>query len=527
MATWEARYRADRSSGSFSARALYRRPKILFLDEATAHLDCEKEREISQRLEGLNITRISIAHRSELVEGADVMLRVTSRTIAPISSPEARSRRRVFQRGPFLLYSKEKGRRLQYARPQAADTAMSSAGIRFLGATVLVLELTGCGGGIPSINPSNAPTQTTFGVLGNGGVSAIVPHGGVTYIGGNFDELAAITGAFARLDAVTAKRIAPLAETQGGEVRTSVSDGNGGFYIGGTFILVGGNTRSKIAHILANGSVDADFNPALPLQDAVVNALAISGDGSTLYVGGGFDFIGGQTRHNLAAVNAVNGTVTNFNPAGLGTDGQVFALEVSGTQVYVGGQFAHLGGQMRNGLAKVAGSTGGDLGWIPNPTLGAGGGVIFSIKVSGDSVYAGGVFTSIGGQQRTNLAKLSATTGAADAGFAPNPNDVVMALALSGTTIYVGGAFNNISGQSRPLLARLDAVTGALNPFNAQLVPTDGVRALAITGGDLYVGGFLTKLAASRAVRSQKSTARVARCALSMPVSATSIRWLP
>src|SRR5215467_5719099 len=168
----------------------------------------------------------------------------------------------------------------QYSR----NTAMSSAAIRFLGATVLVLELTGCGGGatsIPSINPPNAPTQTAFGVLGNGAVSVIVPYGGVTYIGGNFDELAAITGAFARLDAVTAKRIAPLTETQGGEVRTSVSDGNGGFYIGGTFIFVGGNTRSKIAHILANGSVDANFNPALPLQDAVVNALAISGDGST------------------------------------------------------------------------------------------------------------------------------------------------------------------------------------------------------------------------------------------------------
>src|SRR5215510_15581222 len=125
----------------------------------------------------------------------------------------------------------------QYSR----DTAMSNAGGRFLGAAVLVLELTGCGGGatsIPSINPPNAPTQTAFGVLGNGAVSVIVPHGGVTYIGGNFDELAAITGAFARLDAVTAKRIAPLAETEDGEVRTSVSDGNKGFYIGGTFIIV-------------------------------------------------------------------------------------------------------------------------------------------------------------------------------------------------------------------------------------------------------------------------------------------------
>ena len=57
------------------ARALYRRPKILFLDEATAHLNSEKERQISQVLQELRITRISIAHRSELAAAADVMLR--------------------------------------------------------------------------------------------------------------------------------------------------------------------------------------------------------------------------------------------------------------------------------------------------------------------------------------------------------------------------------------------------------------------------------------------------------------------
>jgi ATP-binding cassette subfamily B protein RaxB len=56
------------------ARALYRRPKILFLDEATAHLDGENERQISTNLKTLNITRISIAHRSEMTGGADMTL---------------------------------------------------------------------------------------------------------------------------------------------------------------------------------------------------------------------------------------------------------------------------------------------------------------------------------------------------------------------------------------------------------------------------------------------------------------------
>jgi ATP-binding cassette, subfamily B, bacterial CvaB/MchF/RaxB len=55
------------------ARALYRRPKILFLDEGTAHLDTAKEREINANLRRLNMTRVSIAHRPEIANGADMI----------------------------------------------------------------------------------------------------------------------------------------------------------------------------------------------------------------------------------------------------------------------------------------------------------------------------------------------------------------------------------------------------------------------------------------------------------------------
>ena len=58
------------------ARALYKRPRILFLDEGTAHLDVEKERQINERLRRLAITRISVAHRPEMMAGADSVLRV-------------------------------------------------------------------------------------------------------------------------------------------------------------------------------------------------------------------------------------------------------------------------------------------------------------------------------------------------------------------------------------------------------------------------------------------------------------------
>ena len=54
----------------FLARALYRRPRLLLLDEGTANLDEESERGIANLIEALPITRIVIAHRPELISRA-------------------------------------------------------------------------------------------------------------------------------------------------------------------------------------------------------------------------------------------------------------------------------------------------------------------------------------------------------------------------------------------------------------------------------------------------------------------------
>ena len=53
------------------ARALYRQPRILFLDEGTAHLDVDNEKQINLNLRELDITRISVAHRPDIGTGAD------------------------------------------------------------------------------------------------------------------------------------------------------------------------------------------------------------------------------------------------------------------------------------------------------------------------------------------------------------------------------------------------------------------------------------------------------------------------
>jgi ATP-binding cassette subfamily B protein RaxB len=71
------------------ARALYRKPKILLLDEGTAHLDVQNERFINGSLRQLNMTRISVAHRPEISSGADMLLEVEHSCVKPV--PLARS----------------------------------------------------------------------------------------------------------------------------------------------------------------------------------------------------------------------------------------------------------------------------------------------------------------------------------------------------------------------------------------------------------------------------------------------------
>ena len=56
------------------ARALYRNPRILFLDEATSHLDVERERIVNDAVRGLALTKVIIAHRPETIASADRVL---------------------------------------------------------------------------------------------------------------------------------------------------------------------------------------------------------------------------------------------------------------------------------------------------------------------------------------------------------------------------------------------------------------------------------------------------------------------
>ncbi|UTH74971.1 peptidase domain-containing ABC transporter [Chromobacterium sp. IIBBL 290-4] len=64
------------------ARALHKRPSILFLDEATSHLDVENEYRVNQSLRDLPLTRVVIAHRPETIAMADRVVAMAGGRIA-------------------------------------------------------------------------------------------------------------------------------------------------------------------------------------------------------------------------------------------------------------------------------------------------------------------------------------------------------------------------------------------------------------------------------------------------------------
>jgi len=59
------------------ARALYRKPRLLVMDEGTAHLDAEHEQAINEAIRRLRITRIIVAHRRETIAAADRVYELT------------------------------------------------------------------------------------------------------------------------------------------------------------------------------------------------------------------------------------------------------------------------------------------------------------------------------------------------------------------------------------------------------------------------------------------------------------------
>lgn len=123
-----------------------------------------------------------------------------------------------------------------------------------------------------------------------------------------------------------------------------------------------GQPRTGLARINADGSLNS-WNPVLSVTPPfmlTVHTIAIDGGtiySGTIYIGGSFNTIGGQTRNYVAALNTGNNNATSWNP---NANSLVLALAVGGGAIYVGGVFTTMNGQPCNRIAAFD-ETSGDF----------------------------------------------------------------------------------------------------------------------------------------------------------------------
>ena len=177
------------------------------------------------------------------------------------------------------------------------------------------------------------------------------------------------------------------------------------------------------------------------------------------------------------------------------------ALAVTGNTIYAGGTFTTVGGQAHGHIARLD-SSGTVDPWAPSFNW-----PVLALAVGGTgNLYVGGEFNSMNGTIRNRLAAFAANGQLL--GWAPNADHYVHALAVSpdvgaGETVYIGGQFGAINGQVRRRIAQVDSDFGsptAWNPWGYETVnQQEVVHALVYSNGTVYAGGLFSRLGANLA----------------------------
>jgi hypothetical protein len=218
-----------------------------------------------------------------------------------------------------------------------------------------------------------------------------------------------------------------------------------------------------------------------------VNTIVVSG--STVYLGGQFTSVrpagapagtGEVARNHVAAVDLTTGALLPWNP---NTNGTVRVLRLSGSNVYLGGSFTQVGGVGRQRLAAVSTGTGALVTtWNASSS-----GEVFAMAVRGGTLYIGGSFGTVDGSSRSNLAAVTTSTGSI-LPWAPTTDAQVRGLRFTtGTRLVVGGWFSNLNGSSDHNLGAVDSDTGATLPWKSQT--SYPVIGLAGDAAGVYVAG--------------------------------------
>mgnify|MGYP003287950770 CR=1 FL=1 len=297
----------------------------------------------------------------------------------------------------------------------------------------------------------NAATGTlsTWNPGANGDVRALKasPDGTRLYVGGDFTRVAG----------VPRYRIAALSAHSGNafgwspyindSVKAITTIGNT-VYAGGDFISAEGAGRQHLAAFNAtSGNLSTTFKPNISnggTNFATVLSMDVSADGNTLYFAGDFARVNGTFRRNAAAVSSGIATLRAWSPSATADVVGDLDVSASGRTVFVGGRSA-------GGYAQAYGpTTGGSPVWNV-----ATNGDVEAIVVSSSILYIGGHFTTVAGASRGHLAALSASGGGLQS-WNPGANGALGAFgaAITSSRVAFGGEFTVVGGEGHQGVAQ-------------------------------------------------------------------------
>jgi hypothetical protein len=206
--------------------------------------------------------------------------------------------------------------------------------------------------------------------------------------------------------------------------------------------------------------------------------------------------VNGVSRSRVAAVSPTGSLITTWAPR---VDNEVRAITLSpdGTSVYLGGEFTSINGNTaQKRLAKLSATDASFQAWSSHPGF-----PVFQIIVTPTAVYVGG--NGSGGHAG------SYTTGGVR-GWVTQTDGGVQTIALLAGMLYVGGHFDNVcvgdtagattgfhcptNAATRHKLLAVDPSNGALDPWNPGANSNLGVWSLAASSRRLHVGGDFTRI---------------------------------
>jgi hypothetical protein len=278
---------------------------------------------------------------------------------------------------------------------------------------------------------------------------------------------------------------------------TLTSSGSG-YYAGFTSTSGGTGTGANVV-ITVNASDPTGYfvktNSDLSVLDNNFSASINGGvacvhiSGSVVYIGGDFTTVNGVSRQRFAALNKNTGELLNISAT---ANGALYSITSSGNTLYVGGLFTTISGSSRNRIAALNATNGNVLPWNPNV-----GSTVNHICLSGSNVYFGGQFTTVSGSTRNRVACVDATTGQLKEW---NPsvnttNSTIYRLYHYNDNIFICGNYNNISGSTRNGLSSVNKDTGNVSSFDN--FSASSVTELKINNNFMYIGGVFSTFSSS------------------------------